>query len=349
MTFDENITEYKAEGYEFRYETCLHVIWQYDEKFESKCEKILESFVPCLDQINELLKKNDEVCTNFSLIVLKDDLVKYKIVLQKINNNITTILNCVKGLDYIDEKISNFYKKIQNFNRNEKIDFFQACEILVQNSLDMSKIFFKMYTETKSLNSNLNLMHLNLEIPIDPYFMIKQLTIDKYNRAVKESNGITPMPIATDSESKQIPTENLFYLEVIDYFNEKQDNSLIIENVYLSNACYDLVTKSFVSTCKKMQTRIPLAKLTPIIDIESAKQDAFKRVPLIDPENGSIVCMFGIKFWHNSNSSLSSTWSQETEENKSISPSKQKIPTPLHYPLYFHIKNLSHFFLNATN
>lgn len=349
MTFNEKITEYESEGYEFRYETCQNVIFQFDDKFEEKCHKIMELFVSCLNQINDLLKRTGEAFTNFSLIVLKDDLIKYKKVLDYIFKNIKTVLNFVKGFEYIDEKLSKFYKIIENFNRKEKIDFFQACEILAQNSLDLSKIYFKIFTDSKNLSENFNLLTcLNLEIPIDPYFMIKQLIIEKYNQAFKELNGKATIPIATDSESKTIATENIFYLEVVDNIDEKQDNSLIIENVYLSNASYDLVTKSFVSSCKKMQTKIPLAKLTPMIDIDNGKQDAFKRVPLIDHEKGDIVCMFGIKFWHNSNSSLSSTWTQETEEKRANSANKLNISTPLHYPIYFHIKSLSHFFLNST-
>ncbi|RNA23054.1 hypothetical protein BpHYR1_043374 [Brachionus plicatilis] len=325
LTFDEKITEYEPEVY--RYETNWPTVWQFGDDFVPKSQQLLKTIGSCLDQIDDVLKTTGEICTNFSSIVLKDDLIKYKSIFEKIKSGIKSILNCIKGVEHINEKLSNFYSIIQNFSRKEKIDFFQASEFLVQNATTLSKIYLNLYTESKASNKDCNLLRLDLDIPIDPWITMKLLTVDRFNQVLKESK-IKSAPLITDSESRQISAENLFFLEVVDDVDEQNEQSLIIENVYLSNACYDLMTKSFVSSNRKMLSKIPLVKITPIIDMTHIAQDAFKQVPFID-QNGDIICMFGIKFWHCTNSSLSSTLSQERNVEKSNSPNKLNQSTPI--------------------
>ena len=122
--------------------------------------------------------------------------------------------------------------------------------------------------------------------------------------------------------------------------NELNDiqESLIIENVFVLNAFYETMSKSFQPTGNKTSKKLPLIKLTPIISEQTKPEDTYKYVPLIDNETGAVVCMVCIKFWHSKNSSLESTFSKSNEsiDNNDSNRLPQQI-IPIYNPIYFYV------------
>jgi len=113
---------------------------------------------------------------------------------------------------------------------------------------------------------------------------------------------------------------------------------LIVENLYVLNAFYETMSKSFQSTGNKTSKRLPLIRLTPILSEQTKPEDTYKYVPLIDDVTGEIICMVCIKFWHSKNSSLQSTISKSNESldsNDSHQLSLQNIP--IYNPIYFYV------------
>ena len=124
------------------------------------------------------------------------------------------------------------------------------------------------------------------------------------------------------------------------------DASLLVENVFVLNAFYETMSKSFQPTANKSSKRLSLIRLTPILSECSKPEDTYKYVPLIDDETGETICMVCFKFWHSNNSSLQGTLSQSLNDQRGDTPS-MLAQIPVYNPIYFYVFNATQNFLKA--
>jgi hypothetical protein len=129
------------------------------------------------------------------------------------------------------------------------------------------------------------------------------------------------------------------------------------------------MSRSFQSAAKKCTNKLDLVKLTPMPDEDSKPENVYKRVPLVDSQTGETICSVCIKYWHNKQSSLSSTIdSKETASKRSVSESPDSFHSsstlqiesvssvsahqqniPIHSPVYFFISSENQSFIQALN
>jgi hypothetical protein len=151
------------------------------------------------------------------------------------------------------------------------------------------------------------------------------------------------------------------------------ESSLGIQNVTISNAYYDTVSRSFQSVAKKCTNKLDTIKLTPMPEETVKSEDIYKSVPLIDSQTNETICMVCIKYWHNKQSSLSNTMDSKTSKkqhpvskspdsnhsssslhsenfsNGSNSNSTTTQNIPIHSPIYFYISSSNQNFIQAFN
>ncbi|CAF0940788.1 unnamed protein product, partial [Brachionus calyciflorus] len=304
LTYDEKLTKYNGQ------------ILEIPQDLEKNITNILELVTNGLSQIDDILtKSSDLITTSFSMILIKEQLNKYKKYFVNLKQNLNDSLNCIKGINSIGQE------RIYNFINEINADFFETSEKLVNNSLELSEIYFDIYMESKAIGKELTLNKINLDLLIEPSDFMKKICIERFSSALKEA------------KKKVFKNEITFRLEVIEDSNDATDsNCIYIENISLINASYDLMSKSFVSTSKKSLLKIPIVKLIQLV--ECSDDDTLKCIPLIDSRKNELICAFCIKFWQNKSSSLSSTLSNNQQQSNSPINTPQ---TPIYYPIFFQI------------
>jgi hypothetical protein len=116
-----------------------------------------------------------------------------------------------------------------------------------------------------------------------------------------------------------------------------------LENIYIANAYYDIMSSSFKPTTNKSLNCLNLIKLT-LID---AKDSTLECVPLINNEiDKTEISILRIKFWQKNNS-LSNTTSKEIKKNSLSSNDSRSLQNiPIINPIYFCIANPCLQFIN---
>jgi hypothetical protein len=137
---------------------------------------------------------------------------------------------------------------------------------------------------------------------------------------------------------------------------------VLIENLCVVNAFYEIMSKSFQSTSKKVVNRLSLIKLRPMLPDEGnlKSDDKRKFVPLVDSTTNATICVVCIKFWQNSNSSLSGTLNSQqkhsgeeldhaskTKRDSTIKQSVSLNNIPFYAPIYFTTFNSSQYFVKT--
>lgn len=149
--------------------------------------------------------------------------------------------------------------------------------------------------------------------------------------------------------------------------------TLYVENLCVVNANYEIVSRSFQSTLKKVINKLSMVRLRPLLAEEMLNQTApdnnkSKYVPLVDVETHATICFVAIKFiWQNNQTSLSNTTSEQRQTTERAVESSQKYydaettdpdrnstamanqlankSVPFYAPIYFSLHNSTHAFV----
>ena len=298
--------------------------------------------------------------------VFINDLINYKNLFELSKNYISNIVESVEGQHIINNKTVEFYKFIDTYQSQDyRFNFFELFESLISKSkwlcdkiIDEANRIKDLPAESEPEKRRINFNTINLDVFYDPHSILSKLLFEKYYHLKKLAATNKSEPSSKPSSptlNNASPKEKYYLLEVINDASQitEQDKCVYAENLFVLNAFYETMSKSFQSTPIKTVKKLDLVRITPIVSECTKPEDTYKYVPIINSETNECVCYVYIKFWHSNNSSLQSTLSGNSnnrdgnESNNSDNQSQQSIP--IYNPIYFFIFNPAHNFIRCLN
>ena len=176
----------------------------------------LSSSINKIDGVFELISKNVQ---NDSLVYL-NDLNCFKVRFEKIILNILSLMECIGGEKFLDQKILDFYALINEYRSKDlRYDFFDSLNTLMDNSEAFCK---KLHGQEIAMKT------INLELFHNPALILKKFLFEKYVYAKRQADenkkGSKPnspsSPPGTPSTRNNDAKEKLFFLEVYLFFRE---------------------------------------------------------------------------------------------------------------------------------
>lgn len=302
---------------------------EFSKTFQSK----LSEFQQLLKTEISELKKLTESTTNKLTLMEIFDFSNFFTTLEK---RIKCLTEAINGSQLLDDETQNFLLLINQ--NSEKNHIFEHFNIMLKKS-------FK-FRQFASQDSKWHC--INPEI----FFNYKRvLTMCIYETYNSESRL---------RKTTQSTSEKFFLLQVVENTPIDLNEGLIIENMNIANANYEIMSKSFQSMPKKCVNNLNLVKIKPLLEEErqlykpNSEGETYKYVPFVDISTYEVICVFCIKFWQSMSSSLSNTINQNEEilkankthikddDNDSINHSStSNISIPFYSPIYFYIQNAS--------
>lgn len=306
--------------------SCVKLSLNFSERFKSNLLSLADDISTEISQINDhLTTKSTKMSSSHFSLELNDYLRAFNVLVHKISS----LCDAINGSKQIDSENLLFYSLI-NF---EEANFFDLIRSKLANS-----------TNLREFLSNGVQMRINPALFYNPKRVLTSIVYDKFHKLSQQ-------------------TSKVFALEVIDESGgwEKyvgDEDYIVLENVCLVNAYYEIMSKSFQPMLNKGENRIRLVRLKPWLEESgggggdggvkqiSGEERSFKYVPLIDVESKEIICYLCVKFWQSNQSSLSSTWNKEEEvvevANKpTIASNNNNNNIPFYAPIYFYFFNNS--------
>ena len=169
-----------------------------------------------IDNILEILLKNN---LNDSLIYV-NDLKRFKVLFEKIIQNILDLMECIAGEKVINRKVLQFYTLIDEYRSTDlKLNFFDSIDLLVENS---AKLCTQLNENAIKSDQEIILNTVNLDRFYNSSSILKKLLFDKFMYAKKKSDDERKesKPNSPNSTSSSPLTNNIelkdktFYLEV---------------------------------------------------------------------------------------------------------------------------------------
>lgn len=130
--------------------------------------------------------------------------------------------------------------------------------------------------------SEVNLSQINLDVFYNPTRILNKLLFDinyqfvKKSQAMQSPNEQSSPSISPDISKKTQIKERYFSMEVLDASSHlhSTNESLILENLCVVNAYYDLMTNSFKSAPMKSIHRLDYVRVTPVDQVNEIEFDA---------------------------------------------------------------------------
>ena len=123
---------------------------------------------------------------------------------------------------------------------------------------------------------------------------------------------------------------------------DEKKPSLVVANMCIVNAYYDIMSTSFKPTAYKTTNRLGHVRITPIKMDRNQPENNLKEIPFIDEFSKEPLCFFRVKFWQNTNQSGSNTLTKDVMGKNSASSTDSKTSiqsVPILSPIYFSISN----------
>lgn len=281
------------------------------------------------------------------------DLTDYKILFKNLHKQISDLIDCVKGTsNHLASKcLFEFYILINKYQANDnRLNFFQTLKIQIKNSTDLCDKISKEFQNNKQTDYALS--RINLDAFYNPNRILNKLLFDmNYNFLKKNQpidSKISPSVSPDFGKKTSIIREKHFLLEVLDPSVHIQSSSdcLILENLCIVNAYYDLMTNTFKSASNKSIHRLDYAKLTSVDQNEIELGGHYKYLPFINYHTKEGICLFKVKFLQSMQSSLSNTTNKRNVLNSGDETSNSGLQNiPVLNPIYFCIFNVSQDFI----
>ena len=95
-------------------------------------------------------------------------------------------------------------------------------------------------------------------------------------------------------------TQSFPFKQVIDQgsiLSPAKKHSLVLENICLVNAYYDIMSNTFKPAPSKCTNRLPYVRITPLlVSGDSPEQKSLRSVPFLDSHSHEQLCMFRAKW-----------------------------------------------------
>jgi len=284
----------------------------------------------------------------FNLIVFVNDLRGSEALFLNLQHYIRKLIDFLESEN--NELMSNgvfeFYKLLTGFMSNDlRLDFFDMIKLSLEKIGSLCEKLKKENQAIQKLEFS-----VNLDMFYQPRQVAKRLLVSIYSQFKKEEDKATLLATKRVDKDKKVNLEMNFMIEVIDQAGlEFKENSLVLENICIVNAYYDIMSNSFKPTPSKSINRLGYVRLTPITNPNSADmmQKKFRKaIPFVDESSGEEMCLFRAKFWQgNHMQSFNSTGSQK-DHVKSMNSSEFSSQTggtgsnvAILNPIYFCIFN----------
>lgn len=123
--------------------------------------------------------------------------------------------------------------------------------------------------------------------------------------------------------------------------------SFVLENIFVVNAYYDIMTNSFKPTLTKTMNLLEYVRITPIIvdqnENDSNKIGSTKNIQFVDSYSNEHICTFRTKFWQSQKEGSNDVTIKENKRNSfNSSDSKfslQQSNFQIQNPIYFYLFN----------
>jgi len=248
--------------------------------------------------------------------------------------------------ELLSDTVLEFYKRLISFRSdNLRLAFFDMVNLIL---LRVSGLCERLEKEKRAGLAEVEFC-VNLEMFHDPRAVVKKLLFTAYAQVKKEEDRAAKRV----DKDKKVSLEKNFLIEVIDQASsEFRKNSLVLENVCIVNAYYDILSNSFKPTPVKSVSRIGCVRLTPVTSPSSVDvvERRLKAIPFVDEASCEELCVFRTRFWQGGHvQSCNSTGSQkENLKRNSANSSDSKLSSqtggaggnvPILNPIYFCILN----------
>ncbi len=321
--------------------------------------KKLEEPILTLNSLNDRLKYNNiDINSN----ILKQEISNYSIMFLNIKNILMNLIDSHKGLDLIHKKTYEFLILMNDYHSKDKLKvFFEVFDKIIFNSVKLCEnINQDLNKQSKTTAEDLEeksfilLNIIDLEIFYDAKNILSKRLHDKYALCrSRESNTQSPTNLVVIANKFGQKTNNRIFIaevvsENIDFVDlnvkESEIPYILVQNIHVVNARYDMMSKSFQSTSSKSINKLKMIKLVPLLNENKKSEDTYKLVPLIDQETNTLLCILCIKFWQNSQSNLSSEITSASSSQLSHRDSfdgvlQTTINIPVYNSIYFCIYN----------
>jgi hypothetical protein len=325
--------------------------------FSSEFIKLLSEMLIDLEKTCENINNltSSIMLNKFNLIhfmVFITDLNDYKNLFQNLYKLTADLIENAKGSaeNLMSQRLFNFYLFINEYQSNEfRLNFFQALKIQIKNSIDLCDKLSKEYQENKQNDYALN--RINLDVFYNPTRIVKKVLFDLNHQFLKKKLGFIESTNGTKISPSITPDlgiklqERYFILDVLDsnqtHLSSTSDNCIILENIYLNNAYYDIMTNSFKPTQNKSVYRLDYVRINPVDQLTDFElSGVHKHLPFVNLQTKEEVCYFKVKFLHTTSSSLSNTKNSRTNHLDNAN-NENKNNLPVIYPIYFSIYNFN--------
>lgn len=279
---------------------------------------------------NEQLEKLVPETTNSILLLEMNDFTRF---FRRIQTLILSLNEIIDGSRLFDERTLRFFVRINQSStwRRNFVEF-------VQSKLRKSAEFRRMLSERQLEWTRI----IDPSVFFDYKRCVSACLYDAYNSERKKTHKTT-----------EIIKERCFLLQVIEDSENPTESSpgLVIKNVNVVNANYEIMSKSFHSMSRKCVHTLDSVRVRPLLDEDrhlyapSRHGETYKYVPLLDALTFRVICVFCIKFWQSSTSSLSNTIESGNKQQQATSRDEDQntgsntngVSIPFYAPIYFYI------------
>lgn len=303
--------------------------------------KLLDLNVRLNTEIEELNKQRQSNSLGLALTELSD----YSFFFKSIVNRIERLFEIMNGSSLFDSESIKFYSTLSKTSSN----FLSFMDKKLSTSSQLRDFLSKNDPPPKFW------LRIDPGIFFNSRRVVTSLLYEIYNQERKSLDKTKLQGL-----SRMFKSEKVFSLQVIDIEQDLKsecDDGLLIENVFVSNAHYEMMSKSFQPVAKKCVNKLGLVKMKPLFEDFALYQqkengETYKYAPFIDRSTYEVICLACIKFWQSASSSLSSTMSgHQTDANSppaaatttSKEVSKSTAPTynhiPFYAPVYFYVQS----------
>ncbi len=315
----------------------------------------LEKSAENISNLTKSIMSNQTNLIHFMCFVI--DLSAYKNLFQLLYSQIADLIECAKGNSFhlMSKRLFEFYSLINTYEAAEsRCNFIQVLKIQIKNSFDLCDKLSKECHESK--HSEFVLSRCNLDVFYNPSRVLNKLLFDinyqffkKNQTTVLNETSKSPPSISPDIAKKIRLKERYFAMDVLDSssYLHSTNESLILENLCVINAYYDLMSNSFKSAPNKSIHRLDFVRLTPVDQVNEIELDgAYKTLPFINYQTREEICSLKVKFLHSSQSSLQNTRNNNKKNNDETDQlNKAQNNIPVINPIYFCVFNLNQEFI----
>ena len=333
---------------------------EFEPSLIDKLEELIKKLTHSILDLNSLNEKLNNPNIDINSSILKQEINSYSNMFLNIKTILMNLVDSHKGVDLINSKTYKFFMLMNDYSCKDKLlDFFEIFNKIIINSGQMCEIInhdldeqSKTPQETEGKSFRL-LNIIDLDLLYNAKNILSKRLHDKYVlcRNLETSQSPTSLAMIANkfglkSNSRifiaEVVTEDLNSMDL--NVKESELPFILVQNIHVVNARYEMMSKSFQSTSSKSINKLKTLKLVPILNENKKSEDTYKLVPLIDHETNSLLCILCIKFWQNNQSSLSSTMTSASSSQLShrdsidgISPSTINIP--IYNSIYFCVYN----------